>query len=1120
MGRRNDKSAIIRAGWTTAIGRVLVTSAGGIGLSREEEASLVRGLGEKLNDSDDKVRLAAVKAVGGFSFRDIITKLAPNGSVSKYGSVLCSLSDRVRDRKSPVRVEGMTTLARIWGVAAGEIASGNDAVISTLGDIPSKIFDVYYVNDLELNVLLDHVMYEQLVPLKYPPGKPKGPKAVTGESQGQSQVNSEGRFNADKIRTERILLVAKSLNAKSKKAFLAMQARQPTFAEVLSSFLQTCEKYNGGVMDENSKSTKAKLDKLVEWLAKLLPDHMRASQDLLKFAELHDRRTYQLLRFAMAAESDFKTVHNSIKEFAKRIETAQNAPAGLLEALLPIIYRSSSLIYNRSHLPYIMQYARSDEHGLGAIAHEIMYEISEKRPTIFKDNVKELCKSLAEQAPSSTQANDSGSVEALKALALFAKNENSSKEIPRDANFISTLMSFALYSIPPKAAKYAVSILMASSDKREMHGKDLIEKSAQDWMFGEDHFLTKLATISQLTLSSPAVVDDANDEILDITTQQLLLKVRTSVEDDDPEWKSDTDLDEECQAKCWALRILVNRLRSAQDKNTAKALSVPIFKLLNALIVKGGEISKGNPTPKYHASRLRLLAAQSMLKLCANHNKWYDEFTTPNDFNRLAFVAQDAQPNVRRGFVEKLQKYLVKGKLSNRFYTIMFLTAFEPDLNFRASIVTWLRSRAKVFRAQKSHDLEKVFPRLVALLAHHPDFSLDPAELTDHARYIMYYITAIITEDNLPLVYKYAERVKQAKDGMTPSSGDNIYVLSDLSTNLLKKWQEKKGWIMQTWAGKVGLPVGLYGVLPGHAVAQEIAEKQYLPEPEEMEENLDELVKSADKRKKRRSDDRDNNSHPAKKIKSEPKSRVPKTPQPRKDKVVKPKKTPSAKPKKHKSDVIFSTPASSSQVDRRKSGRGASAKKTYAEQDESEADKEMWEGVAEWEYLSESDSEMPKRKRKPAKPSPDSDEEGSSSVEEPADEEEAEGEQADVEMPDAAPQDESEPEPEEDVEVEGNAEDSAEEVEEEVEEVAGELSNVELLEDEEAKPTPLRSNGKKKSARPPKAQAPKATSSAAKSKAKSSPAMKTKVKASPVKSKAKPPIVRATRSRPSRSGVD
>ena len=788
IGRRNDKSVFVRSAWTTAVGRILATSAGGIGLSRDDAKSLVAGLGEKLNDADEKVRIAAVKAIANFSFRDIMTILTPSGGVSTSGSVLSTLADRARDRKLAVRVEGMRTLGRMWGVAVGEIADGNESVISALGNIPSRVCDAFYANDNEVNVLLDHVLFEYLLPLSYPPAKTKGSKATNGESQA-NQANGDSPFDADKIRVERILLLVRSLDAKSKKAFFAMQARQSTFASVLTAFLKRCEKFNGGVMDENAKEIKAKLDAVIKWLTEFFPDPLRTSTELHKYAKMHDRRTYQLLRFAIDTDSDFKKVYKSIKEFTKRIQAAPGAPAGLLETLEPIIYRSASLVYNRSHLPGFLQYSRSDENGLGATAHEVMHEISQRMPKIFSSNVAELCKSLQENAPSETKVNDPGSVETLRACAEFAKNRP--QDIPHDRKFIQTLIHFALYGTPPKAAKYAVSILIAASDRKEMHAKDLLEKSTTDWKYGEDHFLARLATISQLSVMDAKFADEISDKILEITTQQVLLQVRTRANDTDPSWQPDSELDDECQAKLWSIKVLVNRLRGAEDPEVAKETAAPVFKLLNALILKEGEISKQNNTPKAHKARLRLLAAQSMLKLCTR--KAFDDNLTPTEFNRLAFVAQDRLANVRRGFIEKLQKYLVKGKLSNRFYTIIFLTAFEPEPEFKNSIVTWIRSRAKVFVEKKSYVMESIFARLLSLLAHHPDYSTEPEELRDHARYALYYITSVASEDNIGLIYKYAERVKQARDGIAPTESDRLYVLSDLAQAMIRKWEEKKG---------------------------------------------------------------------------------------------------------------------------------------------------------------------------------------------------------------------------------------------------------------------------------------------------------------------------------------
>lgn len=966
LGRRNDKSLVIRTGWTTAIGRILVTSAGGIGLSREEEATLVKALAEKLNDSDEKVRLAAVKSIAGFNLRDIMIKLASDGDVSTSGSVLCSLADRVRDRKHIVRVEAMTTLGRIWGVASGEIAAGNDSVTAALGNIPTRIFDAYYANDLELNVLLDHVMFEQLIPLSYPPKKIKSKAA-----NGNSQTNGDGPFDADKIRVERILLVVKSLDAKSKKAFFAIQGRQPTFAKVLQHFLKRCEEYNGGVTDGDAKEIKMKLDGVIQWFGSLLPDPLRTTNELQKYAKMHDRRSYQLLRFSIAHESDFKTVYNSIKEFSKRIESAPTAPAGLLDTLMPIIYRSALLVYNKSHLPAIMQYARSDDNGLGATAHELNHEISEKLPDIFKSNVKELCKLLQDDVPSETRSNDADSVETLRTLAQFAKG--GSQDLPKDRKFIQALFNYALYSVPAKSAKYAVSILLVTTGRKEMYAKDLLAKTTEGWTYGEGHFLTKLATMSQLTLLDPKMTDDANDKILDITTQQILLQVRTPAKDTDHSWQLDSVIDEECEAKCWALKILVNRLRTTEDAESAKKLAGPVYKLLNILIAKEGELSKKNDTPKHHKSRLRLLAAQLMLKLCTK--KMFDDILTHTEFIRLACVAQDALSNVRRGFIEKVQKYLVKGKLSNRFYTIMFLTAFEPNLDFKKSIVTWICSQAKLYHQKKSQVMEGIFARLLSLLAHHPDYSEEPDNLKDHTRYILYYLNAMASEDNLGLIYKYAERVKQARDGINANESKRLYVLSDLAQAVIRKWELKKGWRMQTYPGKVPLPAGLFSAMGSHEEAQKIAETDFLPDG--MDEILDGVVKNANKKvTKRKADEIDEDGNPTKKLKSESKLRSARTPT---SKATREKKAPRLK--KRSSSESLNTPAPSS-ADRRRSGRGASTKKSYADRDDSEDDEEMMDGVAQWEYVDEdgdSDAEeaaarspspvgspSPKAKRKPA----------------------------------------------------------------------------------------------------------------------------------------------------------
>ncbi|KHJ33148.1 putative sister chromatid cohesion and dna repair protein [Erysiphe necator] len=858
FSRKNDKSVVIRSSWTTAVGRILVTAAGGIGLSSNEEKSFVKSLAEKLNDSDEKVRLSAVKAVGGFSFRHIISILAPNGSVSTSGSVLGSLADRVRDRKHIVRVEAMKVLCRMWGVAIGEILHKNDRVVDALGMIPTKVFDVYYANDPELNVLLDQSIFEQLIPLTFPSSKTKLLRSMKKKNEN-SPFLENGPINTDKIRTQRILVMIDSLDAKSKKAFFAIQARQPLYANVLEAFLKCCEEFNGGMTDKNIKEVKAKLELPIKWFTKVLPDSIAIDQDLHKFAKLHDRRSYQLLRFAIDPRSDFITVYKAIKELTKRIQSNQTASSGLLNTLIPIIYRSACLIYNISNQMFFSQYARTNEHELSATANAIIQNISEKHPEIFQASLKELCKLIQANAPSNTKPNDVAIVETLKSLALFTKSNRN--KIPNDKNFVDSLISFSMYGTPPKAAKYAIMILVATTDRKEMYIKDILDKSLENWEYGTDNSLTKLAVINQLTILAPGIVEESNSEILNIS-RQLLLEARTETIDSQLEWQVDSMVDPECQAKCYAIKILVSRLRSIEtNEETAKALAIPVFRLLNTLIEKNGEISKRGNTPKHHKARLRLLAAQKVLKLCTS--ELFEKFLTSRDFYKLSYVAQDPLEDVRRGFVGKLQKFLAKNLLPNRFLTIIFITAFEPSEDFRASIMAWIRYRVKISQDSRKGIFEAIFPRLLHMLAHHPDYNSNPSELIDHARYILYYLSTVASQENLPLIYKYAQRVKQARDNFAGADSERLYVLSDLAQAIIKRWEEKKRWSMQSWPKQVGLPTGLFAGLSNHEVAQEIAEKTFISD--ELDPLLDSLVKEYEKKRKRKLDD-PRNLQPSKKL--------------------------------------------------------------------------------------------------------------------------------------------------------------------------------------------------------------------------------------------------------------
>lgn len=1063
LSRKQDKSSSVRAAWATSAGRILLTSAGGIGFAEGEEHRLEDGLAQLLADADEKVRLAAIKAVGAFRLTDVISKLGSHGSVSSPGSVLATLSDRVRDRKHFVREEAMRVLGRMWAAAAGEIEHGNEEVITILGDAPSKLLDAYYVNDPEVHALLDRVMFEYLLPLNYPPSKakllrPESEKQATKEKSEQHHKD-DGAL-ADLIRVRRVLTLVKRLDEKAKKVFLGMQNRQTQFARVMAQYLKACEDYNGGVVEKNEDEVQKELSKWVEAISKTLPEPTRVSADLKKFAKLNDRRNYQLIRFCLNPESEYRTMVKAIKELTKRIQTRPaNHPS--LDTMTPLLYRCSLLVYNRSHVPGIMRISRSDGNELAETAHELLKEISTRTPEVLKTHVQELCKDLEGTAPSDKSPEEPSAPDMLKACAEFARKFPA--EVMQDRKFRIAMTNYALFSRNPRAAKHAVAIIMAGTEKKEMYARDIIQEATTNCTYQSPHFLTRLATISQINLLAPKTADAESDNIIRITMQETLLQNRLPSSDPDSyTWTATPD--EETQAKEWALKCLVNFLRSHLDDDSFTETATPIYAMLTRLIEQEGELSNSRNTLASQKSYLRLTASRFLLKLCSKRRACED-LVTPGLFNTVALVAHDRLPEVRAGFTTQLKKYLAQERLNYRWYTILFLSAFEPEKRLKNETIAWLRSRAQALARKQQlaqaqskighqNIMELLFARLLSLLAHHPDFpekgsETFAAELLDFAEYIIFYLTAIGNEDNLSLIFHVAQRLKQTQDAVTgtPEASERLYVLSDLAQATIRHYADflshQKGHsantnILQTWPGKLRLPLSLFAALPNHDVAQQIAERNFLPEA--VAEDLEKVVKAAlrpsrpsassrHQEKKRKSETRedggddDEDGGESKRAKRSKKSRTTSLPTRKASKSATARMKTPRPTKKRKSDDEVPSSEAPARKSSRKSGAQAT---TYAEGDSEDDDKEM----EKWERIAEDKAEEARAREA------QSEEEGS--------EEDDDGD--------------AEKEEEEKVQTNGNTEDNGKEKEnEDIDEDMDDDEEEDANSSREASPTPLRS---------------------------------------------------------------
>ncbi|PNS17423.1 hypothetical protein CAC42_7106 [Sphaceloma murrayae] len=858
VARKNDKSAQVRSAFASAIGRILLTSAGGIGLDREEGERSLRYLSELLQDGDEKVRLAVVRAVARFSFDDIVQKLGPGGGVNNQDSVLHHLVWKVRDRKTAVRTEAMDLVSKIWAVASAAIIDGDEHIQSLFGPIPSKVFETYYANDPELNQLIYQGLFDNLLPLHYPPFKDRPTGQTNGNSQRvkdsqASQISSAGKVDADSIRAERILALARDLEPRAKPVFFLFQKQQVAYAKYLEALLKLCEDYNGGITDAEGSEVKARLGRLIDGLSKKFPDPLTANEHLWKFAKKHDRRVYALIRFAVSPESDYKRVVNAIKEIKKRISEGPGNTAAMLTTVLPLVQQSAVLIYNRSHVPTILRVSRREESDLSGVAHEILREISEHHPDVFKAHVKTMCKTLVEHVPAAGTVCDDGIVQTLKACAGFAQKYPS--EMPRDREMLQSMVQYALYSNPPAAAKYAVSIIISNEAKKDMYIKDIVGKCVKGFSLDSDDYLSRLAALSQIMLlAAPELSPEEHSDIDQLAIGEVLMSNQIPHIDDDAEWRDDIDPD--IESKLWALKILVNRQRGyaalasgPEAERSVEESALPVFSLLRKILQKDGQISD-KETPAYQKSRMRVIAGVHLLKL-ATASKQLDHMIDARSFNMLALLLQDPLTQVRSAFVNSLKKYLGQGRLPNRYYAMTFLLTFEPTASVKDSTLTWLRARAAAAAKVSDTSMESSFVRLLSLLTHHPDFSMQVDHQLEFAHYILFYLKAVATQNNLPMIYHLAQRCKTIQDGIDPSYNDRLYCLADIAQATIREYAELQGWQLRAWTGeKLGMPAAIFAPIKGHQKAQEIADKQYAAE--EVIEGMEELVRASLRTKKRK----------------------------------------------------------------------------------------------------------------------------------------------------------------------------------------------------------------------------------------------------------------------------
>ncbi|AEY98742.1 FAGL076Wp [Eremothecium gossypii FDAG1] len=824
MSKIADIDATVRREWVKAIPKILDNRS-------DLATDICKGLNKTLMDTDDVVRLCSLEALKELTVPTIWENL-------RDPTLYTELLQLTREKNKDIRETCINVVTNLYSESLQTIprTQVNTEVWEVVDKVPCVLFNLYYINDTNINFQVDNVIFERLFPLQ----------------------------PDDSVRVQRLLHLLKSFDQKAFSSFYAFNKRQLQMSTVLTKFIEFCDIINSG---EAENEIRLKLNKTIEWLVFSLPTQIDCKAILEKFTELNDRRIQHLIKVSIARDVKYSTMKNSITELFSRLKDEElfrkkgvkigsSFTRDAFQAVIKVlIYRSAPLIYNTSTIPLLLGTA-GDSKEL-EIKKQLVEHISIVNPSVFKDqmeSLKEIVKRLDD--PSSSPEEAMTTYEALKTMYKISKSLPDSFDAS-DEFFLTRLKDFAVDGSATEA-KYAVKLIALTPGKTE------ILKSIKTQILPLDisrskNFESHVCVLAQIFKIEPRILEDDSTEIVGYLIRNVLLANQRvgDLKKDNTIWVSDMQLEHEeylpLAAKLYSLKLFTNKLRSiADDVNhdeIAQALTEKTMKLFFYLLASGGElVSEDNeenyPTPNAYQTKLRCSAGLQVLKTARIPN--FNRFILPPDVMKLVNLVEDECLEVRKTFLDRLRTYIGNEHISIKFLPLVFFMAYEPDSELKQSIKTWINFTFNKPAFQKGTFFERALPRLVHCIAHHPDVTdglndKDETYLNSVATaidYLIFYFDAVATQQNICLLYYLAGRIKQYKDNIEDESAaespqgrnnaSHIYVIAELAQLIMSELKNQRGWNLPVYPGKLNLPSDLYQPFPNMEEAQRNAFMSYI----------------------------------------------------------------------------------------------------------------------------------------------------------------------------------------------------------------------------------------------------------------------------------------------------
>lgn len=853
----SDISPVVRAKWVEQVPPILCSQS----VTSDSTTELSSGFTKCLADINERVRFATCRALETLPFALFSSKVCTENTLG-------TLFRLAREKNSDIHNVTIRILSDVYNtymdlIERGEVVDfGNlsgeevERVEKMLAvELPNTLLQLNYVNDKSLTATVDICLFEKLVPF----------------------------LDETLKRLSRLCAFYGALDDRSKASLFAIVTRQKKFSDASKKFLELTLEYlkmysidgenkeNESMEQDQKEQARSKINKTMQWLTASFPPGLNSLECLERCFQMRNARLIKLMSKCISSDTDFKSVKNSLKELlvkfndAKVIKVASErnsvTTSDMVSTMKILLYRSSNIFFNKTNTSELIKMSKEQSHKYQQVANDIINRLSSIFPDVFKNQIKVLSDLIVTRK---VTIEDS----LIQSYSHFMKKYPEC--FPDDTEFAESLTLLATEGSPFQA-RYAVKII-GKCDRKEYHLSE-IAKKVLPLEPSSPFFATHLSAIAKIYLIEPIALEAHSNEISSIIVDEVLRKNRldgiTKEYLTTDEWLTDTQLRDNFKElhafneKLLSIRLILNRVRSvvienAELKDVGVILEKPL-KLLTTIVTNSGEIVKSKPgllpTPPCCQQRLRLEAGLNILKLAKYPS--INVLINNSVISTLARLLHDKSSKVREVFLETLEKKLSHNAISERFLHLVFFMGHEPDESIKRRALIWIASNFR--RCEEKNDIvyERILARLIHAIAHEERFIRMMTEVRgDEVQpevdayayalsFISMYLDSIAKEENISLLYYVASRVKQYRDGQVdpeqykmddlPDSAANLYRVTELCQLMIKELADFRGWILQTWPGKIKLPSDLFSPMDDYQEAQKVISRIYIPDDVQIE---------------------------------------------------------------------------------------------------------------------------------------------------------------------------------------------------------------------------------------------------------------------------------------------